>query len=129
MEVPRLGVKPELQLPTYATTTATPDPSCISDLHHSSRQLGILSGGLWAPAMDSHSVTQLCLGAGLMYSDYRRFQQNRTKVAEREAELPESHMGQRMPCILSSWACPSCSLSSTSKEPLAGAVHTNPAFT
>ena len=32
MEVPTLGVKSELQLPTY--TTATPDPSCICDLHH-----------------------------------------------------------------------------------------------
>ena len=26
MEVPRLGVKSELQLPVYTTTTAVPDP-------------------------------------------------------------------------------------------------------
>ena len=26
MEVPRLGVESELQLPAYATATATPDP-------------------------------------------------------------------------------------------------------
>jgi len=32
MEVPRLGVKLELQLPAYTTATATPDPSCICDL-------------------------------------------------------------------------------------------------
>ena len=37
MEVPRLGVKLELQLPTYATATATPDLSCVCTLHHSSQ--------------------------------------------------------------------------------------------
>ena len=29
MEVPRLGVQSELQLPAYTTATATQDPSCI----------------------------------------------------------------------------------------------------
>ena len=29
MEVPRLGVEAELQLPAYTTATATPDPSHI----------------------------------------------------------------------------------------------------
>ena len=29
MEVPRLGVQSELQLPAYTTVTATPDPSCV----------------------------------------------------------------------------------------------------
>ena len=38
MELPRLGVESELQLPAYATATATGDPSCICDLHHSSWQ-------------------------------------------------------------------------------------------
>ena len=41
MEVPRLGVELELQLPAY--TTATPDPSCICDLHYSSWQHWILN--------------------------------------------------------------------------------------
>ena len=36
MEVPRLRVKLELQLPTYTTATAMQDPSHICDLHHSS---------------------------------------------------------------------------------------------
>ena len=31
MEVPRLGVKAELQLPAYATATAMPDLSCTCD--------------------------------------------------------------------------------------------------
>ena len=43
MEVPRLGVDLELQLPPYATATATPDPSHICDLHHSLQQLSILN--------------------------------------------------------------------------------------
>ena len=43
MEVPRLGVKSELQLPASTTATATQDPSCVFDLHHSSRQQWILN--------------------------------------------------------------------------------------
>ena len=43
MEVPRLGVKRELQLPAYTTATATQDPSLISNLDHSSRQQQILN--------------------------------------------------------------------------------------
>ena len=43
MEVPRLGVKTELQLLAYTTATATQDPTCICNLHHSSRQHRILN--------------------------------------------------------------------------------------
>ena len=43
MEVPRLGVKSELQLPAYATATATRDQSPVCDLHHSSQQCWILN--------------------------------------------------------------------------------------
>ena len=38
MEVPRLGVKTEVQLLTYITATAMPDPSHICTLYHSSLQ-------------------------------------------------------------------------------------------
>ena len=38
VEVPRLGVESELQLPAYTTATAVRDPSCICDLCCSSRQ-------------------------------------------------------------------------------------------
>ena len=41
MEVPRLGIESELQLP--ASTTATPDPSSVCSLHHSSQQRWILN--------------------------------------------------------------------------------------
>ena len=43
MEVPRLWVKLELQLPAYPTATAMQEPSCVCDLHHSSRQCRILN--------------------------------------------------------------------------------------
>ena len=41
MEVPRLGVELELQLPAYTITTATRDPSSVCHLHHSSCQCWI----------------------------------------------------------------------------------------
>ena len=37
MEVPRLRVKSELQLPAYTTASATSDTGCIWDLHCSPR--------------------------------------------------------------------------------------------
>ena len=43
MEVPRIGVQSELQLPAYATATAMRDPSCVFDIHHSSQQNQILN--------------------------------------------------------------------------------------
>ena len=43
MEVPRLGVESELQLPAYTTAIATQDPSHLCDLHHSSQQRRILN--------------------------------------------------------------------------------------
>ena len=42
-EVPRLGIQSELQLPAYATATATRDPSHVCDLHPSLRQCWILN--------------------------------------------------------------------------------------
>ena len=43
MEVPRVGVESELQLPAYTTATAMPDPTHVCDLHHSSWQCQILN--------------------------------------------------------------------------------------
>ena len=43
MEVSRLGVELELQLPAYATATEKWDLSCICNLHHSSQQSRILN--------------------------------------------------------------------------------------
>ena len=43
IEVPRLGVKLELQLPAYTTARATRDPSHACSLHHSSWQCQILN--------------------------------------------------------------------------------------
>ena len=43
MEVLRLGVPSELQLPAFTTATATPYPSRVCDLHHNSRQRWIFN--------------------------------------------------------------------------------------
>ena len=43
VDVPRLGLKSELQLLVYTTAIPMPDPSCICDPHHSSRQHQILN--------------------------------------------------------------------------------------
>ena len=43
MEISRLAVEWELQLLDYTTATATPDRSCLFDLHHSSWQCQVLN--------------------------------------------------------------------------------------
>ena len=43
MDVPRLGVKLELQLLAYTTATVTPDLSRVCNLHHSLQQRQILN--------------------------------------------------------------------------------------
>ena len=48
IEVPRLGAESELQLLAYTTATATPDPNCVCNMHHSSGQHWILN--LWSEA-------------------------------------------------------------------------------
>jgi len=43
LDVPRLEVQSEMQLPVYTTATATPDPSCICEQCCSSQQFRILN--------------------------------------------------------------------------------------
>ena len=59
MEVPRLGVESELQLPTTATATATLDLSYTCYLHHSAQQRQILN-----PL--SRARDQTCILMGLL---------------------------------------------------------------
>ena len=61
MEVPRLGVKLELewQLLVYATGTATPDLSHVCNLHHSSWQHQILKP-LSKAEDQTRDLTTLC---------------------------------------------------------------------
>ena len=57
LEVPRLGVKLEAQLWAYTTLIATPDPSCICDLHLSQqgKVLDALTGGQgWNPHLHGY---------------------------------------------------------------------------
>ena len=69
MEVPRLGVKAELELPAYTTATATQDPSHICNLHHSSQQHWILNSLSEARhgtlvLMDNSQIRFCCATAG-----------------------------------------------------------------
>ena len=62
MEVPRLRVESELQLPSYASATAMPDLSCVWDLYHSLRQCQILNS--WRETRDQTHIlmhtSQVC---------------------------------------------------------------------
>jgi len=62
MEIPRLGLQLELQLPAYTTATVTPDPSRICDLHHSSRQCRFLN-----PLSKARDRTFILMVASQMY--------------------------------------------------------------
>ena len=57
MEVPRLGVKSELQLPTYTTATATLDSNHICDLRQSLQQHQILN-----PLSEARDPTGILMG-------------------------------------------------------------------
>ena len=57
MEVPRLEIKAELQLPVYATATAMWDPSHVYDLNHSSWQCWILN-----PMSRARDLTWILVG-------------------------------------------------------------------
>ena len=62
MEVPRLGVESELQLPAYATTTATQDPSHVCDLHHSSQKCRVLN-----PLIKARYQTHILMDTGQVH--------------------------------------------------------------
>ena len=59
MEVPRLGVKLELQLPVYTTATAMPDPSHIFDLGRSLWQHWVLN-----PLVEAKDRTHILMDTG-----------------------------------------------------------------
>ena len=63
VEVPRLGVDSELQLPACSTATATRSPSRVCDLHHSSRQRPILN-----PLSEARDLTRnLMVGSWICF--------------------------------------------------------------
>ena len=63
MEAPRLGVEVELQVPAFATATATSNQSCICDLHHSSWQRWILN-----PLSEARDGTCVLMGTSQFHS-------------------------------------------------------------
>ena len=62
MEVPRLGVKLELQLPAYATAIAMADVSHVCDLHNSSQQCWILN-----PPSKARDRTRILMDPGRVH--------------------------------------------------------------
>ena len=52
----------ELQLPAYTTATATPDPSLVCNLHHSSRQHWILN-----PQVKARDRTHILTGTSQVH--------------------------------------------------------------
>ena len=56
MEVLRLGVESELQLPAYTTTTAMPDPSSICDLC-----LSLWQGWILDPLSEARDQTHILI--------------------------------------------------------------------
>ena len=67
MEVHRLGVELELQLPAFTTATTTADLSCIWDLCHSVWQCWILNP-LNEARDQTHSSWKLCVLNLMSYS-------------------------------------------------------------
>ena len=70
LEVSRLGVELELQLPAYATAATIPDLSCLWDLHHSSQQRWILNQLIEARdqnhiLMDTNQIRFHCTTMGM----------------------------------------------------------------
>ena len=62
MEVPRLGVQLELQLPVYTTATATQDLICVCDLHQSPRQCWVLN-----PLSGARDQTHIFMDTGCVH--------------------------------------------------------------
>ena len=62
MEVPGPGVKSELQLPAYATATATPDLNHIWELYHSSWQHQIFNPPEGGARDQKHILTETTSG-------------------------------------------------------------------
>ena len=88
MEVPRLGVEPELQPLACATATARWDPSCVCDLHHSSQQC-------WIPdplseardrthiLMDTSRILFHCVTTGTLMLRFRKIKGNLLSLLSR----------------------------------------------
>ena len=62
MEIPRLGVKSEMQLPAYTIATVTLDPSHFFDLHGSSWQCRILN-----PLREARDQTRTLMDASQIH--------------------------------------------------------------
>ena len=85
MEIPRIGVKLELQLPVYTIATAIRDPSHVCDLHHSSRQRRIpipLSGARYQTyiLMDTSWICFPCATMGSSKKKKKKKKEKKYKI-------------------------------------------------
>ena len=90
MEVSRLGVKSELQLPAYATATAPRDPSCICDLYHSSQQCRILN-----PLSGARDRTYVLMNTSGFATAHPQWEPQEQSLTTGEAEVRPQQGGQR----------------------------------
>uniref|UniRef100_A0A8D0JVQ3 Uncharacterized protein n=1 Tax=Sus scrofa TaxID=9823 RepID=A0A8D0JVQ3_PIG len=103
MEVPRLGVKLELQLLAYTTPTATRDPSRVRDPHHSSRQHWILNA-----LSEARDRTRLLMDASGVRNllSHRRNSPHSSSLDTASWSLLLSYFGKRHPSpplLTSTW--------------------------
>ena len=91
MELPRLGVKLEVQLLAYTTATTMQDQSFVYDLHHSSRQRQILN-----PLSEARDQTR-----NLMVPSWVRFHCTTTGTPGSHFCSPICYSRQTSPKLLS----------------------------
>ena len=103
MEVPRLGVKLELQLPAYTTARAMWDVSHVCNLHHSSWQRRILN-----PLSKARDRTQILMDASQVC--YHQATMGTPSVAVSKLKLKsllwEPHLCVRKASVLGSAVTP-----------------------
>ena len=114
MEVPRLGVGPELQLLVYTRATATPDLSFIFELHHNLQQCQILNP--LSKARDRAHILIDTSRVGSLITEPRR--EFRLSLLLRESSSPSSGLKVSVrlspgPLLSFSYCPPSASFSSS----------------
>ena len=119
MEVPRLSIKSELQLPAYTPATAMPDSSHVCNLHHSSQQCRILN-----PLSKARGPTRI-----LRDTRQVRFRCTMTGTPHPKHTLPNpKYVSPASTCLLSSKSVYSISYLTFLPEHLPGKTSKNALF-
>ena len=86
MDVPRRGVKSELQLSAYTTATATLDPSRVCNPHHSSCQCRILN-----PLREARNQTGVLMDTSWVCNHWAMKETLHTHFLNSRNTLPSTH--------------------------------------